>query len=126
MMSSLGFGSKAGRSYSISCGAPSETLRRSRSGKHVFVIGIRPSIADILHDRAMQQRDILRDHGNRRPETLLSHARNVLAVNNNAPLFHVVEPLQLWKTVTRRIAAPFPRRRVVQNVRANLLMTFRE
>ena len=56
--------------------------------------GIRPSVPDVLHDRAMKQRNVLRHDGNGRAQALLGHPRNVLAAEQDAAGLNVVEALQ--------------------------------
>ena len=68
--------------------------RRDRRAQHLVVGGVRPAVADIFQDRAMEQRDILRHHRDRLAQALLRDPRDVLAVDGDAALLHVVEPLQ--------------------------------
>ena len=68
--------------------------RRDCRAQHFVVGGGRTAIADVFHDRAMEQRDVLRHHRDRLAQALLRDARNVLAVDGDAAVLHVVEPLQ--------------------------------
>ena len=52
--------------------------RRRRRRQHLLVGGARPAVADILHDRAMEHRDVLRHHRDRGAQALLRDARDVL------------------------------------------------
>src|SRR4029453_11589181 len=69
-------------------------IGRGNCFPHVRVGGLRPTIADVLHDRAVEQRDVLRNDGNAGAQALLPHARNILAGDENAPALQVVETLQ--------------------------------
>src|SRR5262249_52737597 len=60
----------------------------------VGIGGIRPTIADVLHDRAVKQRNVLRNEGNRGAQALLRDPGDVLAAEQNAPALQVVETLQ--------------------------------
>ena len=60
----------------------------------------RPAVADVLHDRAMEQRDVLRHHRDRGAQALLRDARDVLPVDQDAALLHVVEALQEGRTAS--------------------------
>src|SRR5262245_66592491 len=55
---------------------------------------VRPAIADVLHDRAVKQRNILRNEGNRGAQALLRDPGDVLAAEQNASALQVVETLQ--------------------------------
>src|SRR5215467_11736355 len=50
-----------------------------------------PAIADVLADRAMQQRRILRHHRDLRAQRFLRGLRDVLAVDENAATFEIEE-----------------------------------
>src|SRR6266700_3674754 len=54
----------------------------------------RAAIADIVADRAMQQRGILRDDGNLRAQTLLRDTRDSLTVDQDAAFLDVEETQQ--------------------------------
>src|SRR6185437_14823030 len=56
--------------------------------------GIGASIQDVVADRAVQQRGVLGDHADLRAQTFLGHARNVLAVDQDASGLEVVQPQQ--------------------------------
>ena len=62
--------------------------------QHFIIGGVRPAVADVFQDRAMEQRDVLRHHRNRGAQALLRHPGNVLAVDADAPALHVIEALQ--------------------------------
>ena len=68
--------------------------RRDRRAQHLVIGRVRPSVADVFHDRAVEQRDVLRHHRDRLAQALLRHPRNVLAVDRDAAALDVVEPLQ--------------------------------
>ena len=68
--------------------------RRDCRTQHFIVGSVRPPISDIFQDRAMEQRDVLRYHRDRLAQALLRHPRNVLAIDHDAALLDVVEPLQ--------------------------------
>src|SRR5258708_36341740 len=53
-----------------------------------------PAIADVLHERPMEQRYILWNCGDGGPQALLGHTTNVLAGQHNAPSLLVVQSLQ--------------------------------
>ena len=71
--------------------------------QHFLVGGARPPVADVLHDRAMEHRDVLRHDGDRGAQALLRYARDVLPVDQDASMLHVVEALQQRKQ--RRLPA---------------------
>src|SRR5262249_41964749 len=69
-----------------------------RRGCRDLVVGcVRPSVPDVLHDRAVKQRGILRHHRYAGAQTLLSHPGDVLAIDQDAAVLHIVEPLQQRK-----------------------------
>src|SRR2546423_521964 len=55
---------------------------------------LRPTIADVLHDRAVKQGYVLRNDGDGGPQALLRHPRDVLAAEQSAPALHIVKTLQ--------------------------------
>src|SRR2546430_12697313 len=61
---------------------------------HVRVGGVWPTVADVLHDRAVKQGYVLWNDGDGGPQALLGHPCNVLTPQQNAPALHVVETLQ--------------------------------
>ena len=63
-------------------------------GEHLGVGRLRAAVADVLHDRAVEQRDVLRHDRDRGAQALLRDARDILSVEQNAAAFHVVEALQ--------------------------------
>ena len=75
--------------------ASMKSQRAATAAASTFVIGrIRPAVADVLHDRAVEQRDVLRHDRDRLAQAVLRDARDVLAVDQDAPALHVVEALQ--------------------------------
>ena len=61
------------------------------------------AVTDVFHDRAMKQRDVLRHDADRVPQALLRHAGDVLSVDQDAAVLHVIEALQ--QREQRRLAA---------------------
>ena len=55
---------------------------------------IRPAVADIVSDRAMQERRVLRHHGDLRAQAFLRNGGNVLSVDQDAPAFKIEETQQ--------------------------------
>src|SRR5262249_43073943 len=70
------------------------TIGRSDCRPYLRIRRIRPAIADVLHDGAVEQGYILRNHGDGGPQALLGHPCDVLASEQNAPALDVVETLQ--------------------------------
>ena len=68
--------------------------RRERRVEHFFVRSVRPAVADILHDRAMEQGNVLRHDADGFAQAFLRDAGDVLTVDQNAAVLHVVETLQ--------------------------------
>jgi hypothetical protein len=66
-------------------------VRLPRRGDHRFVGRIGPAVTNVLADRAVQQRRILRDHADLLAQALLRRQRDVLPVNQDAPALDVVE-----------------------------------
>src|SRR6266487_6824793 len=58
---------------------------------YVGVGGVRPTIADVLHDRAVKQGYVLGNDGDSGAQALLGDPRNILAAEQNAPPLQVVE-----------------------------------
>ena len=77
--------------------------RRDRSFEHLVVGRVRPAVADVLHDRAMEHRNVLRHDADGLAQAVLRDARDVLPVDQNAAALHVVEALQ--QREQRRLAA---------------------
>src|SRR5436190_2380602 len=69
-------------------------VRRLYGQRHFVVAGLGPSVANVLHQRAMEQRDVLRHDGDGLAQALLGHLRDVLAIDQDAPRLDVVEALQ--------------------------------
>ena len=78
-------------------------IRRDDRLEHLGIGGVRPAIADVLHDRAVEQGDVLRNDCNRCPQALLRHPGDVLAADQDAPALHIIEALQQRKE--RRFSA---------------------
>ena len=68
--------------------------RREGRFQHFVVGRLRPAIADIFHHRAMKHRNVLRHDADGLAQALLGHARDILAVDQDASGLHVVEALQ--------------------------------
>ena len=68
--------------------------RRDRRRHHLVVGGFRLAVADIVHDRAVEQRDILRHHADGFAQAVLRDAGDVLAVEQDAAALRIVEALQ--------------------------------
>ena len=67
---------------------------RDRRAQHLVVGRGRPAVADVFHDRAVEQRDVLRHHRDRLAQALLRDPRNILAIDGDAAVLDIVEPLQ--------------------------------
>jgi len=63
-------------------------------GDHPFVGGVRTAVDDVVAHRAVQQRRVLRNHADLRPETRLRDSGDVLAVDQDPPALDVVEAQQ--------------------------------
>src|SRR6266498_886137 len=61
---------------------------------YVRIRGVWPTVADVLHDRAVKQGYVLWNDGDGGPQALLGHPRKVLTPKHNAPALHIVETLQ--------------------------------
>src|SRR5207245_1657796 len=61
---------------------------------HFPLARLRPAVADIVADRAVQQRGVLRDHRDLGAQALLRHRRNVLPVDEDPAPFEVVKAQQ--------------------------------
>src|SRR5689334_15972864 len=59
--------------------------------EHRLFARIGPSVEDVLGDRAMQERCVLRDHGDLRAQTLLAHISDVLPIDEDAALLRLEE-----------------------------------
>src|SRR5262249_723073 len=73
-----------------------DEIAACREGRlHDFVVARpAPAIADVLHERAMEHRNILRHDGDRGTKALLSDPDDVLSVEQNLSTLHIVEALQ--------------------------------
>ena len=67
---------------------------RSRGRDHVGVVRVGPAVEDVVAHRAVQQRGVLRDHADLRAQAVLRAVRDVLAVDQDAAAFDVVEAQQ--------------------------------
>ena len=63
----------------------------ARGREDRFVARTRAAVADVVGDRAMQQRRVLRDHADCGTQALLSDAGDVLSVDRDAAMFEIVE-----------------------------------
>src|SRR5207302_10502375 len=61
---------------------------------HVHIGGVWPTVADVLHDRAMKYGYVLWNDGDGGPQALLGHPCNVLTPHQNAPALHIVKTLE--------------------------------
>ncbi len=61
---------------------------------HFGFAGVRPPIQNVVAHRAVQQGRILCHHGNLAAQGVLCHLRNVMAIDGDAPAFHVIKPQQ--------------------------------
>ena len=61
---------------------------------HVRIGGVWPTVADVLHDRAVKKGYVLWNDGDGGPQALLGHPSNVSTSDQNAPALHIVETLQ--------------------------------
>ena len=68
-------------------------MRRLRGLPDLVVTGLGPGVADVLHQRAMEQRDVLRHDGDGLAQALLRHPRDVLSVDQDAARLDVIEAL---------------------------------
>ena len=69
-------------------------VRRSRGLPDLVVAGLGARVADVLHQRAVEQRDVLRHHRNGLAQALLRDLGHVLPVDQDAPGLDVVEALE--------------------------------
>src|SRR5258708_12082127 len=75
--------------------------------------GVRPTIADVLHDRAVKQRYVLRNNGDGGAQALLGYPRDILAAEQNAATLHIIETMQQHeqgRLATARLADQTPPR----------------
>ena len=71
-----------------------EAARRACRGDDFLVAGFGPAIADVVHDRAVEERDVLGHDADLLAQALLGHQRDVLAVDQDAAGLEIVEALQ--------------------------------
>jgi hypothetical protein len=62
-------------------------------GYHFLVGRIRPAVADVFHDRPVEQGDFLRHDGNPRAQTVLTDIRDPLTIDEDAAVLGVVQTL---------------------------------
>src|SRR5262249_29700396 len=75
--------------------------------RHDLGVGrLRAAVADVVADRAVQQRGVLRDHGDLRAQALLRDRGDVLAVDQDAATFEIEEAQQ--QIDHRRLAGAGP------------------
>ena len=68
---------------------------RELGGAHdLLVARLRPAVADVFADRAMQQRGVLGHHGDLRAQRFLGQAGNILAVDEDGAAFEMKEAQQ--------------------------------
>src|SRR5262249_3317540 len=68
--------------------------RRDRRPQQLLVRRLGPAVADVLGDRTVEQRSLLRDHRDRLAQAFLGDAGDVLPVDQDAPALRIVEALQ--------------------------------
>lgn len=61
---------------------------------YFFVTCIEPSIANIVHDGIVEQNRALRDNANVRTQAVEVDIPDILAIDANAALGHIVEPIE--------------------------------
>ena len=61
---------------------------------HLPLARLRPAVADVVANRAMQQRSVLRDHGDLGPQAFLRDRGDVLTVDQDPARFEVVKAQQ--------------------------------
>src|SRR6185437_17131762 len=71
-----------------------DRMRAARRLAHRVIARLRPAVANVLGDRAMQQRGVLRHHRDMRAETLLRHTRDIGAVDQDTAALDLVEAQQ--------------------------------
>jgi len=77
--------------------------RRECRIEHLLIRGIEPAVANVLHDRTVKQRNVLRDDADGFAQAVLRNPRDILFVDQDPAVLHVVEALQQRKQ--RRFAA---------------------
>ena len=65
-----------------------------RGGYDLFIGGVQPAIADVLHHRAGEQVGVLEHHGDVPTQIALGHVHDVNAVDGDPAGINVVEPVQ--------------------------------
>src|SRR5262249_7275128 len=69
-------------------------MRKLRGRQHLGLARAGAAVADVVEDRAVQQRGVLRHHRDLPAQALLRDADDVLAVNENATAFEIEEAQQ--------------------------------
>src|SRR5690606_24657934 len=67
------------------------SMRARRGRQHVVPAGIRPAISNVVVDRTVQQRSVLRHHADGASQAFLRHLGDILAVYANTPGIHIVK-----------------------------------
>ncbi len=65
-----------------------------RRRAHLLFVRLRPAVADVVADRAVQERGVLSHHGDVGAQALLGHQRNVLPVDQDPAFLRLEEPEQ--------------------------------
>ena len=71
--------------------------RRESRVEHLLIRGVGSAVADVLHDRAVEQGNVLRDNADGFAQAFLRDPGDVLAVDQNPAVLCVVETLQQRK-----------------------------
>ena len=105
-----------------------EVAARRESGvEHLLIRGVGSAVADILHDRAVEQGNVLRDNTDGLAQALLCDPSDILAVDQDPAVLRVVETLQQCEqsrfTAARRTneADAFARHEADAEILENLL-----
>ena len=69
-------------------------VREARRALDLGLDRVGPAVGDVVADRAVQERGVLRHHGDLPPQRILRHAGDVLAVDQDAPALEVVQAQQ--------------------------------
>src|SRR6516164_11823589 len=69
-------------------------MRKPRRRHDVGLARVRPPVADVVADRAVQERCVLGHDGNLPAQTLLRNARDILPVDEDAAAFEIEEAQQ--------------------------------
>src|SRR5690606_39006036 len=66
----------------------------TRGSPEFFLAGVGLAIAQVVADRTVQQRSVLSDHADIGAQALLADLGDILAVDEDAPAFQVIEAQQ--------------------------------